>query len=330
MTPQIHGHTTQRHALEKLVRSDRLPHAMVLTGPPGIGKWLVAMELARTLLCEEKSGYGGCGKCKSCTLSRNGAHPDLYALDCTAKDSSLDSLRELLYRLNLKSFGGSDRVVLLRDAESLSLAAANLLLKSLEEPKPGTFFVLTSSNPSALPATLMSRCQRWYFHELKASEIRAILTELNRLGVKELSEAQIAQVAELGAGSLSHLEQILHHREQLQSLRQDLERIVQGDATAVVTLAEALAKDKEALSVTLPVLIGVCRQLLLEHASTPSRIHWARLLEAAVKTEHLVLERNLAAATTLRAVFSSACGDPKLMRSMESFFQERNLASYLP
>lgn len=162
-------------------RADRLPHALLLLGPSGIGKLRFGEVLAQRLLCERASGAGlPCGVCPACTWFVAGNHPDFRRVapgsDEEAADEGGESVAEGVQKkasrqivvaqiraLNaLAAVGahrGGRRVILLHPAEAMNTATANALLKLLEEPPSSTQFLLVSSHPSRLLATIRSRCQ---------------------------------------------------------------------------------------------------------------------------------------------------------------------------
>ncbi len=150
----------------------RLPHALLLHGPAGIGKRELALELARWLLCQTPSAAGACGECPSCQWFEQGGHPDFRLIEPAAESEpaeegkkggrriSVEQVREVVEFLTLTSHQGGWRAVVLQPAESLGMAAANALLKTLEEPPPKTIFLLVSHQPRRLLPTILSRCRK--------------------------------------------------------------------------------------------------------------------------------------------------------------------------
>ena len=141
----------------------RLPHALLLRGPEGIGKQKLAQELAESLLCEHTDEEGRvCGQCKSCGWLRAGTHPDLLYLQPkeAGKAIKVDQVRELGSNLSMTSHGGRYKVAIIVPADAMNVHAANSLLKTLEEPPQATLLVLVTSLAGHLPQTIRSRCQQ--------------------------------------------------------------------------------------------------------------------------------------------------------------------------
>ena len=146
-------------------RNQRLPHGLLITGPSGMGKLRFARCLAQALFCRHPSDQGiPCGQCRSCRLFVVGTHPDYHLIepeeDGKTQVIKVDAIRELSERGILTSTSGGQKVIVIAPADRMNTAAANSLLKTLEEPVPATLLVLVSSQPHRLPATVRSRCQR--------------------------------------------------------------------------------------------------------------------------------------------------------------------------
>jgi DNA polymerase III subunit delta' len=156
-------HGSARERLESAVAGERLPHALLLHGPAGVGKEQFAGALAAALLCTGRAArLEACGRCAECALSRAGSHPDLHWLrrPDDRKTISVDQVRELAERLAMTSMRRGRRVAIVTPAHAMTTSAQNALLKTLEEPAAGTLLMLVSSRPSGLLPTLRSRCQR--------------------------------------------------------------------------------------------------------------------------------------------------------------------------
>jgi len=150
-------------ALREAIARDRLPHGLLLTGQPGIGKAALAGMLAQLLLCEARGGNAAaCGQCTACIQLRAGTHPDCFTV--APEDESqvikVEQVRGLGEHLALSSHRGGFKIAIINPADAMNINAANSLLKTLEEPSDNTVLVLVSTRPARLPATLRSRCQQ--------------------------------------------------------------------------------------------------------------------------------------------------------------------------
>ncbi|MEW6446381.1 MAG: DNA polymerase III subunit delta' [Pseudomonadota bacterium] len=145
-------------------RAGRLPHALLLTGPEGLGKGRLARRLAQAVLCHLPREDGApCGQCPSCRPFQVGAHPDFTALGPKeeSKVIKVEDVRDFTAALYMTSQFGHGKVGIVEPADAMNAASANALLKTLEEPPSGTSIVLITAHPARLPITVRSRCQRW-------------------------------------------------------------------------------------------------------------------------------------------------------------------------
>lgn len=170
-----------RSALSK----GRLAHAYAFYGPEGVGKALFARELSKTLLCKKGGGGGGhnvvdgdaCGKCKQCQTVDTGENPDLLWVTTEYKVIGIDAIQELARLASLKPFESRRRVFVIEEADKMSTAASNCLLKTLEEPPPGVVILLVTTSLLQLPRTIISRCQAVRFHPLKPDILKRLIAE---------------------------------------------------------------------------------------------------------------------------------------------------------
>ncbi len=154
----------QWKSLQARVESKKLPHALLLTGPRGVGKMRFARHLATSLLCNlpQIDTGAACGECGACKLVAAGSHAD-YVEVSPQEDSrviKIRRIRALCEQLSLTAQLGGYRVALINPADAMHASAANSLLKTLEEPQPGVVIILISSKLGTIPVTIRSRCQR--------------------------------------------------------------------------------------------------------------------------------------------------------------------------
>ncbi len=175
---QVLGHKQQIAELRAMLREGRLPHALLFTGPEGIGKRKVAHVLAAALLCGK--GDAPCGSCTSCRYMRADTHPDYLEVipEKRGKGTSIiciEQIREMQTMASRYPIYSGQHVIVIDEADRMNEAAANSLLKTLEEPEGAVTFILVTSARSALLDTILSRCMPMAFGMLEESEIIQVL-----------------------------------------------------------------------------------------------------------------------------------------------------------
>jgi len=169
------GHEDNFKRLLDLYIQGRLPHALLLSGPEGIGKGRVAKQMAKAILCQEKDLP--CGKCGSCRLFAEEKHPDFLPVLPENRRIKIDAIREITGNFAFAPLMSSRRVIYIPEAHLMNPAAGNALLKTLEEPPPDTFFLLVTHAAGWIPRTIISRCQTIRLNPLPDETLRSILTD---------------------------------------------------------------------------------------------------------------------------------------------------------
>ena len=174
----------------------RMAHAWLITGTSGVGKNQFAHHLAAWLLCTQK-GHAACGRCRACQLFQSQQHPDFYPLS-TDDDAKLNiaAARELKTQLSDSAQQTGARVIVIKSAEQLTTAAANALLKLIEEPPADVYFLLVTARPILMPITLRSRCQNLHIATPTPEETSAWLKTCG-----DFTEAAISKSLHLSFGS---------------------------------------------------------------------------------------------------------------------------------
>ena len=170
----ILGHDKQKQLLTKALAADRLASGYLFTGPDGVGKKLLAETFIKTVLCAEKNS---CNHCRSCLQYEEENHPDFIFLDGSTSAIKIDEIRATQKELHFKPMESDKRVCLIDAADKMTVSAQTALLKSLEEPKLHTMFILVSANPETLLPTIRSRCQVLRFNRLPLDRLKEKLAE---------------------------------------------------------------------------------------------------------------------------------------------------------
>ena len=232
----------QREQWQRLVprlRDKTLPHALLLTGIPGLGKNHFARRLANSLICEQRNTDGmACGSCRNCQLFCAGTHADVHIIQPleAGKSIGIDQVRDLQQAVNLRT-QGHYKVVIITPAEKLLHNAANALLKTLEEPAGNAVIMLVTHRLASLPLTVRSRCQRIVFNP-PSEEVA-----LGWLKGRDEDEAVLASALAMTDGAPLAAAELMHS--ELAAVRQrvlnDMDSLLNGRADPVA-MAESWCK----------------------------------------------------------------------------------------
>lgn len=191
------GHETTIASLDRMSRCGSFPHALLITGPAGVGKQRLATEVAKALNCTEADPPGQ--RCIHCRQIHAATHPDVAIVEPAEGKASIaiEQIRTVRDSASLRPYQGSMKVYIIAAAETLTAQAADALLKSLEDPHPQVTFVLTAAEPDAVPATVRSRCR---VVALRAVPAETIAGALQTRGMLEEDAVRIARLARGSVG----------------------------------------------------------------------------------------------------------------------------------
>ena len=203
----------QEHVVRGLmgaVREGRLAHAFLFTGPRGTGKTSTARILAKMVNCEQGPTAEPCGSCSQCVAIREGQHLDVVEIDA-ASHGGVDDARDLREKAPTAPVQGREKVYIIDEAQRLSREAFDALLKVFEEPPVGVRFVLATTEPHKMPATIVGRCQRFDFRRVGGAELTQHLLSVAEKEGFAADETAVATIVRQSEGSvrdaLSLLEQ---------------------------------------------------------------------------------------------------------------------------
>ena len=244
---ELRGQDHVVRALRSAVRDDRVSHAYLFSGPRGTGKTSSARILAKALNCETPVDGEPCGVCTSCREIAQGSSLNVHELDA-ASNNGVDAMRDLVAHAGLGT-PGRWKVYIVDEVHMLSTAAANALLKTLEEPPSHVVFVLATTDPQKVPPTIRSRTQHLEFRLLGAETLHDLLESVNEEARLHLDEEALEAAVRRGRGSardaLSALDQVVASgstdaaRPELAAV---LEALAGGDVSSVLVALSASAR----------------------------------------------------------------------------------------
>ncbi|MEG2950671.1 MAG: DNA polymerase III subunit gamma/tau [Clostridia bacterium] len=195
---QVVGQTATVKTLRRQIMAGRIAHAYLFCGCRGTGKTTMAKLMSRAINCKNPNEGDPCGECEACRAIMNETTMDVLELDA-ASNNSVDNIRDLLEQVRYPAQIGKYKVYIIDEVHMLSTAAFNALLKTLEEPPPHVVFILATTEPQKLPATILSRVQRYDFGRiptmLMIERMRLALEEL-KLGAEDEALQMVARAAE--------------------------------------------------------------------------------------------------------------------------------------
>ncbi|RME51250.1 MAG: DNA polymerase III subunit gamma/tau [Caldilineae bacterium] len=237
---QEHVTTTLRNAL----RDGRVAHAYLFSGPRGTGKTSTARILAKALNCTAAETERPCNACPTCIAINEGRMLDLIEIDA-ASNNSVDDIRELRDKVGFRPSEGRFKVYIIDEVHMLSTSAFNALLKTLEEPPPHARFVLATTEPHKIPATVISRCQRFDFRRIPAPEIAA---HLRRIATEEGFQAEDAALMAIARSAQGCMRDAISLLDQMTSYGTDAITLAQVQQVLGSVSGEAVGQFVDAVA----------------------------------------------------------------------------------
>ena len=198
--------------LQNAIRTKRIAHAFLFTGVRGVGKTTAARILAKALNCEKGSTPTPCNECTHCEEIAQGRSIDVLEID-GASNRGIDEIRQIIENVRYQPAKCRFKIYIIDEVHQVTKDAFNALLKTLEEPPPSVKFILATTEPHRLPATILSRCQRYDFRRIKLREIVQRLSAIVQAEAVEITDGALVLLAREADGSMrdaqSLLEQVL-------------------------------------------------------------------------------------------------------------------------
>lgn len=280
---KVQGQEHITKTLKNQIKAKRIGHAYLFCGTRGTGKTTVAKILAKAINCSDPADGDPCGKCPSCISIASGNNTDVIEMDA-ASNNSVDDMRNIIEEVSYTPGMSKYRVYIVDEVHMLSNSAFNAFLKTLEEPPAHAVFILATTDPQNLPATILSRCQRYDFHRMSVDTIRGHMKSLLSQEGLEAEDEALAYVAKAADGSmrdaLSLLDQCIsfHQGDKLtyesvldilgavdrDIFEKILDSLRKADVTACISLVDDITQKGRELSQFVMDLTGYIRDILLE------------------------------------------------------------------
>ena len=202
---------SQHHVTETLknaIKSGRVSHAYLFSGPRGVGKTTVARIFAKALNCLEGLAEEPCNVCKNCVSIQSGVSMDVQEID-GASHRGIDDAKDIISNIGYHAINCRYKMYIVDEVHMLTKEGFNALLKTLEEPPPNVVFVFATTEPHKIPVTILSRCQRFDFRRLSVHEIASKLKKVADTEAINIDEATIMLIARRATGAMRDAESIM-------------------------------------------------------------------------------------------------------------------------
>ncbi len=315
----IIGHDEIIKTLKGALASGRVAHAYLFSGPRGVGKFTVATAFAHALMCLRPGEGDGCGECEGCVRAARGVHPDVEVIGPEGASVKMGQVRRLMTGIQFGPAAGHRTVRIVDDADTMTPEAGNAMLKTLEDPLPGVVMILVAFRPQALPPTILSRCQQFYFQPLRREQLLE--------GMKRMAQVtgEVAGLyASLSGGSLGKAMELLRGGLSGRDVAGDLIRrlAAAGVEESLALAGEAAAGARDGAVHLLELMILWLRDILLyNETGNPGRlINADRLDEIRSLAGHYATGRILADIGELELAKGSLSAGANVQLALEALF----------
>ena len=197
----VYGQDVIVKTLKNVIKNDKLSHAYLFTGPRGTGKTSSAKLFAKAINCLNNKDGDACNECENCKSFNNNSNPDIIEIDA-ASNNGVDEIREIKNKVSLVPSMSKYKVYIIDEVHMLSIGAFNALLKTLEEPPEYIIFILATTEPQKIPATIISRCQRFDFKSISHDKMKQCLENIISKENTSIDDVAIEEIINNSKGGM--------------------------------------------------------------------------------------------------------------------------------
>ena len=197
----VYGQDTIVKTLKNIIKNKKLSHAYLFTGPRGTGKTSSAKLFAKAINCLNNKSGDACNECENCKSFNENSNPDIIEIDA-ASNNGVDEIREIKNKVNLVPAMSKYKVYIIDEVHMLSIGAFNALLKTLEEPPEYVIFILATTEPQKIPATIVSRCQRFDFKSISSNKMKECLENIVEKEKIDIDDSALQEIIDNSNGGM--------------------------------------------------------------------------------------------------------------------------------
>jgi DNA polymerase-3 subunit gamma/tau len=285
---EVAGQEVVARTLTNAIKSRRVAHAYLFTGPRGVGKTSMARILAKALCCEQGPTNEPCGECSHCRAITDSTHPDVAEIDA-ARFTGVDAIRDLAEGVSFSPTLARMKIYILDEVHMLSTAAWNALLKVLEEPPSHVRFIFATTEVEKVLPTVLSRCQRFDFRAIDLGDITKRLRDIATKENIQLSDAVLTRIARAAGGGMRDAQTLMDQLIAVsdgavdegdlnlllgaargEDLDQVVDHLVSGNAAGAIEALDRIGSGGVAPATFLDQLVDHVRTMLLVLSCGPS------------------------------------------------------------
>ena len=237
MFENIIGNSKIKQVLLNSVENNKTSHSYLFVGIEGIGKKMIATELAKMLLCLDEKKY--CNKCKSCIEFNSNNNPDFLCIEPDGNSIKIEQIRYIQKKIQEKPIISNKKVYIINDADKMTGEAQNCLLKTLEEPPEYATIILIGANENAFLTTIKSRCMIIHFNRIENDEIKRYLEE--NYNMYNISQNML----ETFQGSIGKAKVLKDKQEQYSNIEDIINSLEKKDIIDIIQMADMIYKSKD-------------------------------------------------------------------------------------